>query len=237
MDSFVVGVDGCRGGWLVCRYEPAASILSYEVFPVFQDVLDAYDQAAVVAVDIPIGLRDDWGPRRCDLEARAILKARPSSVFPAPPRCLLKAQTYNEACQISLEKFGRKLSKQTFFICPKILEVDHVMTIELQSRIFEVHPELSFQQMAGQALTHSKKKPVGYEERRTLLNQNLPSVFRNVKLWHELGIPFGMGVQRDDALDAAAAAWTAFRIHRNQAWSIPSIAEFDASGLRMAITV
>ena len=48
------------------------------------EVLDRVKQAAIIAVDVPIGLPDS-GARGCALEARQILrKPRSASVFPAP---------------------------------------------------------------------------------------------------------------------------------------------------------
>ena len=63
----------------------------------------SYERAAVVGVDVPIGL-SDGKPRQCDIEARAVLRApRASSVFPPPIRSALSAKTREEACANSTQ--------------------------------------------------------------------------------------------------------------------------------------
>src|SRR5215207_10188234 len=83
----VVGVDGCRFGWVAARLdlgpvEPTEK-LKLKSFLTFEEIVDAYlADADAIAVDIPIGL--DECQRRADIEARAVLDKRKSSVFPAP---------------------------------------------------------------------------------------------------------------------------------------------------------
>src|SRR5262245_9293744 len=84
----VVGVDGCRGGWIAAALEPERGRWTALVLPDFAALLAAFPDAAAIAVDIPIGLPAD-GPRACDRLARARLGPRRSSVFPAPSRALL----------------------------------------------------------------------------------------------------------------------------------------------------
>ncbi|TIN07407.1 MAG: DUF429 domain-containing protein, partial [Mesorhizobium sp.] len=50
----VVGVDGCRAGWIAVRRDPGAAP-SVAVFPSFAALLDALPADATVAVDMPIG--------------------------------------------------------------------------------------------------------------------------------------------------------------------------------------
>ena len=138
--DYVLGVDGCRSGWLVCRYEVPTQRLSFDVQATFQGMLAAASDARHIAIDIPIGLTEDGRARRCDIDARRLLgKPRSSSVFPAPARRLLNASSYREACQISRGLRGRAISQQAFGILRKVAEVDRVMRPELQKRIFEVH--------------------------------------------------------------------------------------------------
>ncbi|MBM3471322.1 MAG: DUF429 domain-containing protein [Armatimonadetes bacterium] len=62
-------------------------------FSGFQGVLWGFPTAAVIAVDIPIGLLPR-GRRRADEEARRILGPRRNSVFFVPPRPALEAPTF-----------------------------------------------------------------------------------------------------------------------------------------------
>jgi hypothetical protein len=77
----------------------------------------------VVAVDMPIGLSDN-SSRRADVEARKLIGPRRSSVFPTPVRGALDGETYEEASALSRELTGKGLSKQTFALKPRILEID-----------------------------------------------------------------------------------------------------------------
>jgi predicted RNase H-like nuclease len=59
-------------------------------------------------------------------------------------------------------------------ICPKVAEVNGVMTPELQDRVIEIHPEVSFWAAARmRPMTYKKSKAEGYEERRGILAQVL----------------------------------------------------------------
>ena len=96
-----------------------------------------------LGIDIPIGLLD--GSRACDKGARTLLKRpRGSSVFPAPCRAALHAETYKEASAVNRQRTGRGLSQQAWGIAPKIKQVDDAITPECQQWAFEVHPEVCF---------------------------------------------------------------------------------------------
>jgi predicted RNase H-like nuclease len=107
---------------------------------------------------------------------------------------------------------GKGVSKQAHALRNKIFEVEpHA---EKNTRIVEVHPEVSFREMAGQPLTSSKKTWDGLLERLALL--------KNVGLDLAKFLPkSGTGAAPDDVVDAAAAAWTASRLAHGSARSIP----------------
>jgi len=87
--------------------------LTYEMHPKFADLLRIHASARCIAVDIPIGLPENGQPRRCDLEARQILRPpRSSSVFPAPARCLLNEMSYATANIRSHEVSGKGLTRK-----------------------------------------------------------------------------------------------------------------------------
>ena len=90
----VVGVDGCRGGWVAVAYDVETGTLTPHFHTPFQEVLDAYPDAVAIGVDIPIGL-SEREPRACDLEARKVLRWERSAVFPAPdPRLLERVMDF-----------------------------------------------------------------------------------------------------------------------------------------------
>lgn len=224
LENVVVGLDGCPGGWIACLWrEPDDMRFCFVKEP--GRLFEFGDSPLIIGIDIPIGLVE--GRRDCDNLARQLLGKRRSSVFPAPDQRLLLVQEYEEANRLNRQWHGKGLSKQTFNLLPKISEVDTFACLRL-SPVFEVHPELAFAQMAGAPMVHSKRKPEGFEERRTLLLQHVPGV--------QLPQRSSMGPAKpDDWIDAAAVAWTARRIHEGKASKVPRQEMHDQHGLLMAI--
>ena len=210
-----VGVDGCRGGWVVARWSDGG--FDARVVPHFRDVL-AFP-AATIAVDMPIGLLDAPAPggRACDRAARALLGPRARSVFSPPTRSDLAARAFSDM---------RGISIQCYHILPKIREVDALLSPADQARVFEAHPELAFAQMHGAPLPHAKRTLEGARARRRELRAQglaLPERPR--------------GAQEHDLLDACALAWSARRIARGEALVLgdAEAGARDARGLRMEI--
>lgn len=222
MTGWVLGIDGCPGGWIGALVSPAGDVEWHR----FGDAgaIIAVD-ASATGIDIPIGLPRD-GPRDCDVAARRRLRPYGSRVFPAPLRAVLAADTYREACEISRRRHvaGKAPSRQTWNLVGKIREVDAVMRPELQSRVIEVHPEVSFLALSGAGPLASKKSARGREQRRAGLRGFVP------------GFTLPRGVRPDDALDALAVAWSARRWLAGEAEVLPSAdAPRDGRGLRMEI--
>lgn len=67
-----------------------------QIFPDAKSLLKSA-AGAITAIDIPIGLPPDR-PRHCDITARALLGPRRSSVFPAPVRNVIAADSFDLAC-------------------------------------------------------------------------------------------------------------------------------------------
>lgn len=228
---FVVGADGCRGGWFVVMLDSDGG----GEINVFADIAQLWDGcrgAALILVDIPIGLPSgNMVERQCDIEARVRLGPRRSSVFPPPCREALGAIGYEDACRINRDTVGKGLSLPAYGILPKIREVDSFLrqNQEARSRIREVHPELCFWAFNGQRpLTASKTTAEGWQERLELLQSvdgrtdavvdiALEEFRRRVVTW-------------DDILDAMAAALTAGCARHG---SIPEEPYWDAVGLPM----
>ena len=187
----VLGLDGCRTGWIGALWAEGSTRWHY--FATFAAALDAAD---VVAVDIPVGLPRS-GPRACDLEARRRLPGRGSSVFPAPVRAVLAATDYREACDLSREAQGKALSKQAWAIVPKITEVDRLRDAR---RVLEVHPEVSFAAMTGRVLPR-KASAAGAFARMQSLTEALGPLPEDLPEQGAL----------DDCLDALACLWTGRR--------------------------
>jgi predicted RNase H-like nuclease len=239
-ETWLAGVDGCRSGWVVAFMRGDLSEVRVRTMPRFLDVPAAPEAPAIIAVDIPIGLpeRAGHGGRAAEKAVRLLLGARQSSVFSVPSRAAIAAHDYREACRIALltSEPPRKVSKQLFMLAPKIREVDTVLRTDatLAQRVFEVHPEVAFWRLNGEAALSEPKKVKSrpYEpgltlRRQLLIGAGLPPAAV------EASPPKGAGP--DDLIDALACAAIARCIHRGEARPFPDPPERDAFGLTMAI--
>jgi predicted RNase H-like nuclease len=217
----VAGVDGCRAGWVVASATlDRRSIVAPDlrIVPRFADALREGHDA--IAVDIPIGLPDaaEPGGRACDRLARARLGRRAASVFSPPVRAALGAATYREALAINRASspHGLGFTIQCWNIVPKIREVDALMTPGTRRIVHEAHPELCFATMAGSPMTHGKATPEGRAERLAALRA------AGIDLDQAAIDAFPRkDAKADDVLDACACLWTAARIARGAALSLP----------------
>lgn len=204
----VAGIDGCKKGWIAVLLE-GKTIVEVKGFKDFEAVVGGLGGVEFIGIDIPLGL-PVTGDRKADILARERLGSRWNTVFMALPRNVLKAPDYGAAK--GLAEPGKKPSLQLWGIREKILEVnDHP---GLDSRFFEVHPEVSFCQMAGEPLP-SKKTWNGFWRRFELLAREGIELPTNVE--DEAG-----EAGPDDVPDAAAAAWTALRKSEGRAVSLPA---------------
>jgi len=229
--SMLVGVDGCRGGWIAVS--DWGGSLDVGVHENWLSLVDNVKPDALIAVDIPIGL-PARGARACDVEARRFLGIpRGSSVFPAPVRACLATGSYETIAARHRRADGRGLSKQAFHLLPKIRQLDEYLlehTREI-SRVYEIHPEVSFATWnEGRALQHSKASAAGRAEREQLIDAIWQG--ERERLWARVQ---GRGCRPDDLNDAFAALWTAVRIARGSARRRPQTMETDEHGLRMEI--
>ncbi|WP_417680861.1 DUF429 domain-containing protein [Roseibium sp.] len=235
----VAGVDGCKAGWIaVIRELEDAAETRLAVFSSFEEVLDYSPAISVVAVDMPIGLPERIGPggRGPEKAARRHLGERQSSVFAVPSRAAVYAEDYAQACEVAqtTSEPPKKVSKQAFYLFPKIREIDGLMTPELEARVYEVHPELAFWRLnGGKAMSLPKKvksraNGPGLDQRRDLL---VSCGFKR----DFLDQPPPRGCGRDDLLDAAANCLIAERISNGRAEPFPTDYTRDGKGLRMAI--
>lgn len=235
----VVGVDGCPGGWVaVSLSENSTGIADVQVYSSANELWAAHHDAALILIDIPIGLPDDH-ERTVDAQARAVLKARRNSVFPVPTRDAVYAATYAEANEINARLTGKKLSKQTWGIVPKIREVDLLLsnTAIAREKFVEIHPEVLFWGFTGRPMVHAKNARVGtrllgINERLAVLEQLYP----DARTIYQKGITkYRRSVMsRDDVVDALAAAVTGWLWLNGEPLSqVVENPEFDAHGLPM----
>jgi predicted RNase H-like nuclease len=198
-----VGVDAARGGWIaVALVDGRFGDAAFERR--FPALLERFPEAEVFGVDVPIGLPDPGVRRRADLDARAIVGPRRSSVFFTPSRSALECPTYSAARGVAPDT-----SAQAWALRTAILDVDRVR----DPRVREVHPEVSFAVLAGEPIAFAKRTWNGQHLRRGLLAE------AGIEIPHRLDAGL---VGADDVLDAAVVAWTATRIARGEHMTVPA---------------
>lgn len=227
---WVLGLDSCPGGWAGIGWSGAETIgvFGADVAAVVAEFAARGGPPASVGIDIPIGL-PDVGQRRSDSLARARLVGRTSTLFTTPTRGAMEQSDYAAALHTQRQLTGVGLSKQAFNLREKILDVDRWLAGS-PYRVVEVHPEISFTAMHGTPLVASKKTWAGMQQRMALLAS------AGLVVPADVGV-LGNHAGADDVLDAAAVAWSAMRVVRGQAESLPDPPERFSDGWRAAIWV
>jgi len=230
----VTGVDACRGGWVAVSLDgpgPAAGprgpgrpgagwVATVRVHGTLAGLL-GQDAAAVTGIDMPLGLLGS-GWREADRAARGLLGPRRSTVFAIPPRAVWEQASYPAASQRCRELTGQGFSIQAWGLRAKLLEADRYRDT-CGHPLYEVHPELAFRAMSGAPLAHSKHTEAGREQRRALLGQA------------GIVLPQASPAPVTDTLDAAAVAWSAWRVAAGRAVVIPGTPQRDGRGREIAI--
>jgi len=221
----VTGVDACRRGWVAVTLDApetaadrpgpvwVAAVRGHESLA---GVLDG-DDAGVVGIDMPLGLPES-GWREADRTARGLLGPRRSSVFAIPPRAVWAQASYQAANQVCRELTGQGFSIQAWGLRAKLLEADRYRG-SCAHPLYEVHPELAFGVLAGMPLALSKHTAAG----RDLLRRA------------GIEVPRIRSAPVTDTLDAAAVAWSAWRIAAGRAVVIPGRPQHDRHGREIAI--
>ena len=229
------GIDGCRGGWVCAGWDGAG--WSLDCLPTLESIVPMLAPHATVCIDIPIGLSSD-GFRACDRAARQLLGKRSSSVFPVPPRLALAPLTYEEINSASKEHCGKGVSKQAFYLLPKIRETEALLRSSGSDNFdwLETHPELCFSSFNGAVpMKHTKKTDAGFRERRRILSRHIQtktvdSLIRNLMA----SVPRGQ-CARDDMMDALVCGVVARLDAARRECLPPGEQEFDEVGLPMRI--
>ena len=212
-----LGLDGCRGGWVLARL--AAQHLTLSLLPGLNQ-LDMGNQD-MGCIDMPIGLTSHGQARCCDRLARRLLvpAKRASSVFSPPGRCCLSLSSHRLATAAQRSGGGPGLSIQSWHLLGRIRELDYWLQAQPRRsrQLLECHPELTFLQL---------------QQRLQLLDQHwgwdpaplLDKALVRSRRHH---------LQRHDLVDALACLAVALNRQRQ---TLPSPPETDAAGLPMAIT-
>ena len=164
--------------------------------PDFTSVLKVTERCAITTVDMPIGIPSGTKPRACDVAARdALADAGRARVFFCPPRESMKGQTAEQFQAIHRRVTNKGAGLPVWGIVTKLKEVDAAMCPELQGRIREFHPELTWKRLAG-FVTASKHGATGLLQRIDVLNKHKSGWLRGLKTAH---LPSSVAL--DDVLD------------------------------------
>ncbi len=266
----VLGVDGCPHGWCAVQFDTDTRALTSSHHDTFRNVLSTFPRITI-AIDVPIGLMQSPGGRDCDRSAREYLGwPRRNSVFSPPVRQALSLTghkcMYKDACRVNREATGgTAISQQSFWIGPKIREVDNRMTRTLERRVYEAHPEVSFAAMnSSQIRTNvgaQRLRATPTSRRESAAPANAPQRDPRHAMRYRKGTPAGRAERwrvlrrtfsdlprtpvlphelrrlcdLEDYIDALACAWTAACIKAGDASPLPARPPRDPEGLRMAI--
>lgn len=227
-----IGIDGCKAGWLFVALD-GDDLFEVGILGRFELVTQYVGPATLILVDIPIGLLSSGlQERRCDTEARRLIKPRGSSVFPAPARSAIYKSCYEEGSKENYRCLGKRLSKQSWAISPKIREVDEFLLSRVRGgKIREMHPEVAFWALNGRRpMQYRKGVEKGFSERIEVLNRYLANVGAIVTAAREKQ-PLKKDLADDDILDALVGAVTAS--HYPEIATIPENPNSDNRGIVM----
>lgn len=238
MPKPVIGADGCRAGWAAVRIQ--ANTPELFLLTSLEEIVQLTGPDSRILIDMPIGFVDE-GPdgRTCDRLARRMLSPkRHSSIFNPPCRAALY-QDLDNASAINYQHTGKKLSRQSINIIPKIRELDaflQQLDPAQRDHWYEAHPEVVFAALnGGQVISESKKTTLGQKQRLKLLSSFLPAI----KIWYptvahqyprKLILP-------DDIIDALGLAVASWLIEQTKYTliSLPDTPPTDSTGLPMRI--
>ena len=194
----VVGVDGCRAGWLACFRQNEE--LQIRLFATIEDLAQSLP-GYTAYIDMPIGLPESEA-RQVEKKARSFSGRRACCVFSVPSRSAVYASSYAASCAINFSLRGMKLSRQTWNLCTKIKQLDQFIRHGGSAMGFlEAHPELVFCLLKGSPMQFSKQTQEGRRQRIELLDSaGLPVT---ALLDQQAGRYRRSQVAVDDILDAA----------------------------------
>jgi predicted RNase H-like nuclease len=206
----VVGLDGCRDGWIAAVLEPRG--LRVEFLDDLAGVRELADRVVGVAVDMPVVLVAR-GRREADVLARRALGARASTLFLAPVGAALAASSFDEANALNRVHGGFGLSRQAYGLFAKMRDVAAWSAPE-NTPVWEVHPEIAFLDATGRDRLAPKKTWAGAVERA--------SVLRALGLFPDAVSPTAAACAGvDDVLDAVILAWAARNLANGRGASMP----------------
>lgn len=227
--NYSIGIDGCKGGWIAASLE--GSRLNIERFSSITEIMNDYPDTKSILIDMPVGLQSATAHKRPDTYARQIIRERASTVFPAPCRQAIYAETVSRAYEENERVLGKKFTPLTVGIIPKIREVDLFLQNNsyYKNRVLESHPEVCFAILNGRTLMSKKNEFDGMNERIFILQKYIPTL--RVNNISDASKQFKC--MMDDIIDAICLAVVGTFMAENKYYSIPPNPMPDDTGLLM----
>ncbi len=233
INSICIGVDGCRGGWIVAILNQGKLII--KKYNSLEAIIDDYEKFDGFLIDMVIGLPSNKEQIRPDIYARKIIKERTSTIFPAPCRQAVYVGTVSQAYNENERVLGKKFTPLTVGIIPKIREVDTFLqeNIQYKNVIQESHPEVCFARLNGRTVLSKKSELEGIEERICILSKYITGVSQShIKLYAK-----NLKCDMDDVIDAICLAVSANLFEQGAYERIPELPMIDETGLRMQMVI
>lgn len=233
----VLGIDACKSGWIVSAIK--AKQLQIDIFTNFRDIITSFCKAKLIFVDIPIGLPETKkeATYRPEPEVRMLLPKKASSVFTVPCREAAEKKDYDEANKTNKKILEKGMSKQSYYIMNKALEVNEFIRKHSQykDQIIESHPELQFARFQETKLPimASKKTNTGLKIREEIIKKlakfhlNMTTEFQTTELYKRYP---------DDVLDAICLSLAARIGLERELTTLPQHPKNNAQGIPMKIT-
>jgi 8-oxo-dGTP diphosphatase len=224
-----IGIDGCKGGWICAVLEGGKLII--QRFSTISDIMNTYSDTQYVLIDMPVGLQSNSEHIRPDTYARKIISERASTIFPAPCRQAIYAETVSKAYEENERVLGKKFTPLTVGIIPKIREVDTFLQSNqhFKNRLLESHPEVCFAILHGRTIFSKKNEFDGINERISVLQKFLPSL--NISEIADASKRYKC--MMDDVIDAICLAVVGTFAAENKYYSVPAHPMPDDTGLLM----
>ena len=182
----------------------------------------------------------DQAARSSALAAGSVVK--PATCAPLMLQCssslALAPLTYEEINLASKAQCGKGVSKQAFYLLPKIRETEALLLSSYGDDLdwLETHPELCFSSFNGaMPMGDNKKTNAGFRERKTVLARHIPARIIDRLLRDLMASVPRAQCMRDDMVDALVCGVVARLAPAERGCLPPGGQEFDEVGLPMRI--
>lgn len=210
-----------------------------DLYPCLWSLWNAYRDAELILIDMPIGLPSVDGDRReCDRLAKQLLGDRHPGVYYAPVRDAIYEHSLPAAKRVN-EQAGYSIQNQTWSLVPRIREVDEFLDVQpgARDRVRETRAEVCYHTFADAQLETAPTDADGIAERRSVLAAVAPEAMATLDVAIETFTTPRYAPTVSDAgaiQDAFVAALTARR-SPDRTSTLPLAPPTDERDLVMAI--